>query len=210
MTRASFVAVALSGLSLCACGGAREKPSSFGETNLGDGALGAHSGTALERFFPLVHGHLWSYVTTSDEGDRGLLLVRARRTSPTEGALVTSTSARRIRYESEGVGLADRYVYVLKAPLAVGTMFMGEHGGKTRVDAVGVAVDVPAGHFEGCVVTVEERLGDAPVRYSTTFCPDVGIVVLDVEATGAHERAELQSYGPPVSIGPEGSSVSGP
>lgn len=195
-------------LSLAACEGTNAKPASFAEGE--KGLSGQSSGTALERFFPLVSGNIWSYVTTSDDGDRGLLLVRARRLGPADGELVTPTGARRIRYENEGVGLADRYVYVLKQPLVVGTSFTGEHGGKTRVDAVSVGVSVPAGRFEGCVVTVEERLGDAPARYTTTFCPDVGIVVLDVEAPGAHERAELQSYGPPVSIGPAGSSFSGP
>jgi hypothetical protein len=205
-TRPAAFALALLALVLGACGPTAPEPRpSF--TAPGEGFASASSGTLLERYFPIVHGNLWHYDTTSDEGDRGLLLVRARRTSATEGDLVTPTGARRFAFTSEGVGLLGRSVYVLRGPLAPGTSWTGEHGGRTRIEAVGQSVTVPAGRFEGCVVTVEERGGDVPIRYTTTFCPDVGITVLDVEARTAHERAELRSYGPPVNIGPEGTSV---
>jgi hypothetical protein len=42
---------------------------------------------------------------------------------------------------------------------------------------------------------------------ATTFCPDVGIVLLEAASGAAIERAELKSYGPPVEIGPDGLSV---
>ncbi|MDI1443194.1 hypothetical protein [Polyangium sp. 6x1] len=205
-SRRKALARSLSGLALAACGPAAPEPRpSF--TAPGDGAVGVSSGTQIERYFPLVHGNLWHYETTSDDGERGLLLVRARRTSASEGELVTPTGARRVAFTSEGVALLGRSVYVLRAPIAAGMSWTGEHGGWTRIVAVGQSVTVPAGRFDGCVVTVEDRGGDVPVRYTTTFCPDVGITVLDVEARAAHERAELRSYGPPVNIGPEGTSV---
>jgi hypothetical protein len=94
--------------------------------------------------------------------------------------------------------------YVLKMPLEVGNSWRGEHGGTTRVAEVGVSVNVPAGHFDGCVLTVEERFGDRPARYATTFCPDVGIVALEASSGAEAERAELKSYAPPVYIGPDG------
>lgn len=206
MKRLGFVLALLLG-SACSPAAA---PSRAPFTSPGEGVIGASSGSPLERFFPIVHGNLWHYDTTSDEGDRGLLVVRARRTSEAMGELVTPSGARKFAYESEGIALLGLGVYVLKTPLAVGMSFMGEHGGRTRVESVSASVTVPAGRFENCVVTIEERGGDAPVRYTTTFCPDVGITVLDVEAGMQHERAELRSYGPPVNIGPEGSSFSGP
>jgi hypothetical protein len=202
----------LAALSLVAfaCGPTAAPPQnpSFGDP--GDGVVDVSSGTALERYFPIVHGNLWHYDTASDEGERGRLLVRARRTSATEGELVTPGGTRRIAYTTEGVGLLGLSVYVLKAPLAAGTSWTGEHRGRARIEAANVSVTVPAGRFDGCVVTVEERGGDVPVRYTTTFCPDVGIVVLDVETGRAHERAELRSYGPPVNLGPEGTSMTSP
>ncbi|MDC3954528.1 hypothetical protein [Polyangium jinanense] len=204
-SRPSALALVLSGLALAACGSSAPEPRpSF--TTPGEGMVDASSGMPIERYFPLVHGNLWHYETTSDDGERGLLLVRARRTSAIEGELVTPTGARRVAFTSEGVALLGRSVYVLRAPIAVGMSWTGEHGGWTRIEAVGQSVTVPAGRFDGCVVTVEERGGDVPIRYTTTFCPDVGITVLDVEARMGHERAELRSYGPPVNIGPEGTS----
>jgi hypothetical protein len=62
----------------------------------------------------------------------------------------------------------------------------------------------PAGHYEGCVQTLEERMGDRPTRYSTTFCPGVGVVQIEV-ATGANfERATLKSYAPPMRMREDG------
>jgi hypothetical protein len=76
-----------------------------------------------------------------------------------------------------------------------------------RVAAVDRIVDVPAGKFVGCVDTVEEvRAASAEParRVTTTYCPDVGIVSLHVEAweNGRHvgERAVLRSFGKPVSL----------
>jgi hypothetical protein len=60
------------------------------------------------------------------------------------------------------------------------------------------------------MVTIEERGGDVRATYTTTFCPDVGIVLLEVDAGMQSERAELRSYGPPVFIGPPGTSMSEP
>lgn len=202
-TRASLgIVLALA----AACGPRASTPAPF--TEAGEGARGASSGSAIERFFPIVHGHLWHYDTWSDEGDRGRLLVRARRIDERSGELVTPTGTRRIAFFADGVALPGLGVYVLKAPLAQGNSWKGEHGGWARIEAVGVSVDVPAGQFSGCVVALEEKRGDMPVRYTTTFCPDVGIVALDVDTGAAHERAELRSYGPPVDLGPAGTSFS--
>ena len=57
--------------------------------------------------------------------------------------------------------------FVLKEPLEVGTTWPGEHGGKARIIAVNVTIEVPAGRFSGCVQTLEERLGKRePLRES--------------------------------------------
>lgn len=198
-------------LTLAACGPAQSTTAGTSSwTNPGEGAVGATSGTDAERFFPLVHGHIWQYATSSDEGDRGVLVLRAHRTDARHGELRTPSGARRIEYMPEGVGLAGLGVFILKTPLAPGTTWRGEHGGTARITESNATVDVPAGRFSGCVIAVEERGGDRPVRYTTTFCPDVGITRLSVEAGLASERAELRSYGPPVSIGPDGNSFTPP
>jgi hypothetical protein len=86
----------------------------------------------------------------------------------------------------------------------MGTSWRGEHGGQSRIAKTALTVDAPAGHYEGCVQTIEERLGDRPVKYATTFCPEVGVVALEA-ATGANfERATLKSYAPPLRMREDG------
>lgn len=176
----------------------------------GDAPPPMSSGLAIERYFPLGHDHSWTYDTLGDDGARGSLIVRARRVSPSQGELRTPGGTRFFSYTPEGIGLRDSAAYILKMPLEVGNTWRGEHGGITHIEAVGKRVATTAGQFSDCIVTIEERGGDVRATYMTTFCADVGIVVLEVEAGMQSERAELRSYGPPVFIGPPGTSMSAP
>lgn len=164
------------------------------------------SGTALERYFPLVDGMLYHYVTENEMGEAGLLIARAGRTSERGGQLHFPTGSKRFEYVPDGITvLVDgNPTYVLKQPLAVGATWRGEHGGTTRVLSITASVEVPQGHFEGCVQTLEERLGDRPVRYATTFCPGVGVVMLEAASGASLERASLKSYAAPFDVGLDG------
>jgi hypothetical protein len=196
--------LALSALGLAACSSAA--PAGVAAVPASPNAS-ISSGTALERFFPLVDGRVYAWATTNDRGEAGVLSARVRRTEPGAGDLVVGTVTRRFRYEDGGVVTISRVgaaSFVLKAPLEAGAAWPGEHGGRTVVDRVGVSIDVPAGHFDGCVVTREHAAGMPPVRYDTTFCPGTGIVRLDVESGATRERAELTSYGEAVTIEGEG------
>jgi len=95
--------------------------------------------------------------------------------------------------------------YFLKAPIEKGLTWKSKTG-NVRLDGVDESVTVPAGHFEGCLRTVEETRDPGVYRVvRTTICPHVGLVGLDVEATtdAGHERetAVLKSFGPRVDIG---------
>jgi hypothetical protein len=169
--------------------------------------VSASSGLPIERYFPIIHDHLWTYETTSDDDARSSFIVRARRVRAEEGELQTPRGTKRFAYLPDGIGITDTATFVLKQPLTVGTTWRGEHGGISRIETVGAAITIAAGRFTNCIVTVESRGGDAPATYSTTFCPDVGIVVVDVEGGMQHERAELRSYGAPVFIGPPGTTL---
>jgi hypothetical protein len=150
---------------------------------------------------------MYHYATDAN-GEPGVLLARVRRMDAQHGDLVMGGDTKRFEYAADGVRLlrsgGQSPAYLLLEPFQTGTSWRGEHGGTVEVAAAGIAVDVPAGHFEGCLQTVEQRGGDRPLRVATTFCPEVGIVVLEA-STGEHvERAELRSYGPPVDLGPDG------
>jgi hypothetical protein len=194
------------------CGGAGETPAPApGWNRAPDGAKGVSSGSEAERFFPLVDGNAYHYETVAlgDEAvsQGGLLMTRVHRSGPTTGELRMPSGTRRIEYVPDGVVSTSKTgerTYVLKMPLSQGNAWPGEHGGQTRITAVGVSITVPAGNYTGCISTEELRGGDAPMRVTTTYCPDVGIVSLEAQGGARVERAQLKQYGPPVDLGPEG------
>ncbi len=166
--------------------------------------------SGIERLFPLQDQHIYSYVTENDAG-QGRLVARVSHSGPTGGDLSMAGTTKSFEYASDGIRQlrADGPpVYVLKPPLAVGTRWRGEYGGNVEIIKVDASIDVPAGRYSGCVQTLETRGGDKPLRVATTFCPDVGIVLLEAQSGGALESASLEYYGPPVQIGPDGVTIS--
>ena len=192
-------------LALTACGGP-PPPASSPWLVPSEGQKDVASNSPLERYFPLVDGMVYTYKTQNEVGEEGILVARVHRTDAQHGELRFPNGSKTFEFARDGVVLKARAgdTYVLKAPLEVGATWRGEHGGNTRVLSVTASVDTPAGHQESCVQTLEERLGDRPVRYSTVFCPGVGVVSLEA-ATGAnYERAELKTYAPPMRMRPDG------
>jgi hypothetical protein len=195
-------------LSLPACGAEYGASSAANSQWLtpNQGQQNATSGSQAERFFPLVDGMVYTYKTTNEVGEEGLLVARVHRIDGTHGELRYPNGSKQFELRPDGVMVHARTgdAYVLKLPFAEGTSWRGEHGGQSKILKVGVAVNAPAGVYQGCVQTMEERLGDRPLRYSTTFCPDVGVVTVEA-ATGAnYERAELKSYAPPMRMREDG------
>jgi hypothetical protein len=175
------------------------------------GVTNVSSGSALERFFPLVDGTLYNYTTEvfsdAPTSGQGLLVARVHRESPTKGELRLPTATRHIEYAPDGVvsiGSTGQRSYVLQSPLAVGKTWSAEGGAQVKVTEMDIPVTVPAGTFQGCVRTQEEHFGDAPRKMITTYCPDVGIVMLEAQSGSRVERASLKQFGPPVDLGPEG------
>lgn len=163
------------------------------------------SGTPLERFLPLVHGHIQQYEFESD-GHRGMLPVTVQRTDERHGAWLLPQGGNAFEYRDDGVVTLDEQgaSHVLQAPLAIGQRWRGGHQTWIEVRRVEVTIDVPAGSFKGCVETSETRGGDVPLSIVATFCPDVGMVQRLVTSGSKHERLVLKSYGPPVDLGPDG------
>jgi hypothetical protein len=165
--------------------------------------------SAVSRFFPLVDGTQWAYDAEEDDtGNKGLFVTRAKAMAGPRFSLVTGQRSRLVEVRAEGITRAETGTYLLRTPLTAGAEWPGEAGAVVRVADVDRIVDVPAGKFIGCLDTVEEQrsAGGEPVRrVTTTYCPDVGIVLLHAEAweEGRHvgERAVLRSFGKPVSIG---------
>lgn len=205
----AILAAALA-LLACSCGAATDGAAAVAASPWlapGTGPQNAVSGSSIERFFPLVDGMVYTYVTVNEVGDQGLLVARVHRTDAFHGELRFPTGAKLFELAPDGVLVHPRGgepIYVLKLPVQSGTSWRGEHGGQSRILEVSASIDTPAGHYEGCVQTLEERFGDRPTRYSTTFCPAVGVVQIEVAAGPNYERAALKSYAPPMRMREDG------
>lgn len=162
------------------------------------GPAKAKSGTSAETYFPLEEGKMYSYVT-SEGGETGMLVARVHRTDATHGELRLSNATKRFVFTPEGVAY-DTGAFILKSPVDVGASWPGEHGGTTRISTVDAAPKVAAGNYTSCVVTIEEGGRPPGARYTTTYCPGVGMVLLEVSLNGAESRAELKSYGLPAKL----------
>lgn len=153
----------------------------------------------FERVFPLEDGNIYHYVT-KDGDETGMLVAKVKRVDPKHGQLQLSNKTNKFVYTDGGVTY-DTGVFILKAPLEVGTSWSGEHGGLAKIAATDASVEVPAGKYSGCVRTLEEGGALPPAkRYETTYCPGIGMVLLVVSAPVGQARAELKSYGKPVVI----------
>jgi len=182
--------VSLSLLVLCSCGDGKpvEAPT----------AVRPASASAVEQYFPLEEGRLYNYATT-ENGETGMLVAKVHRTDPTHGELRLSNATKRFVF-SPGSVAYDTGAVILKAPLDLGATWPGEHGGTTRVVAVDAAPKVLAGSYSACVQTLEEGGRPPGSKYAATYCPGVGMVLLEVQAAGGEAKAELKSYGLPVKI----------
>lgn len=174
-----------------------------------EGVKGTTSGLPIEPYFPMKDGEVYQYETINEVGDRGLLVARVHRADSARGELRFPQGTKVFEYRTDGIYLVSREAYVLKMPLQVGNSWRGENGGSVKITSTTASVETPAGRFDGCVQTLEERGGDRPVRYGTTFCPGMGVVLLEAASGANFERASLKARGEPVNLGPDGLTRSG-
>jgi hypothetical protein len=160
----------------------------------------------IERYLPLENGTVFSYDTTSEAtGAKGVLIVQISRPRQDRVDLRMGAKTERLEITNEGVAYIEGG-YLLKAPVLAGGTWKSKTG-TVRIESADAAVRVPAGQFESCVRTVEEtREPGASRAVRTVFCPHVGLVSIEVEATSdrglERETAVLRSFGPRVDIAP--------
>lgn len=191
MKRIARVVLGLSLFSLFSCGDGKPPVAPSGPAK-------GPSVSSVDHYFPLEEGRIYQYVT-SENGETGMLVAKVHRTDASHGELRLSNATKRFVYTLEGVAY-DGGAFILKAPLDVGASWPGEHGGTTRVATTDAAPKVAAGSYGGCVQTIEEGGRVKGAKYEATYCPGVGMVLLEAVAPGNQARAELKSYGVPVKI----------
>jgi hypothetical protein len=162
------------------------------------------SSTPIERFLPLTDNTVFAYETLDEaSGERGLLVMEVRRPGSDRAELAVAGHVSRVTLDASGVQHVTGG-WLLKVPLRVGATFAGDFGTVT-ISALDRSVEVPAGRFDGCLETVEEKAGvNFSKRTLTAYCPHVGIVLRRTEAesdegAGA-ESMRLKSHGPRVDL----------
>ena len=181
-------------LATTACGGAQTGPAAGAQ-------LGPEVGT-VQQFLPLESGTVLAYETLDEQtGETGLVVQRVHRPRPELVELDDGGTVQRLEIGPQGVSHSTGG-HLLRAPVARGATFRGRFGTVT-ITRTDVAVEVPAGSFQGCIETVEEDTGKTK-RATTTFCPDVGMASLQVEGSVRGDLArivfKLRSHGPAVDI----------
>jgi len=158
--------------------------------------------SAIDRFLPLRAGTVLAYESEDENtGQRGVVMLRISRPRPDRVELNDGGQVQRLDTGPDSVSHATGG-YLLKAPFVVGATFPGRFG-EVAITRTDVSVRVPAGSFAGCLET-EETAPGGQGKATTVFCPDVGIVSLDVESVADGEygrvRLVLRSHGPAVDI----------
>jgi hypothetical protein len=199
-TSARLLRAVATSCALVGCGGSSTPPRAPVPSDAPDTA------TPVSRYLGLADGILLAYETHDDaSGEPGLLVGKVHRLSARLFSLEVGSSHRVIELRADGALRQDTGTYLLAWPLKAGATWSGERGATVRVTDLDKSIDVPAGHFVGCVETLEGGEGPGSKRTTTVYCPDVGITVLEVAAgvdgRTVNARAVLRSRGPAVDLG---------
>lgn len=185
----AFTALTLSAL-VFACGGTQpprtQAPSRGGPLTVHD-------------FLPFENQTVLSFVTSDDLGGTSYFVMEIERPSEGQGEIWIAGRRTRFRITPRRVERAEGGIW-LEEPLEVGHSFPGPFG-QTTIESLAQKVTVPAGTFEGCLVTVER----SPAKIAeSTYCPGVGLVRIVVEGASDSDvtrvQSELTGYGPRVDL----------
>ncbi len=191
-----LLAIASASLALSGC--AKPPPAAAPEGS----AEAAEPQSLAEVYLPLQHDTVFQYATQNRSGLAGVLVMQVQRDGPA-ATLTTAGKVQQLEIRADGIYNQEGF-YLLRLPLELGNRWPGKHG-SVEITQVDDQVQVEAGDFGQCLTT-KEAGGTEHQRHTvtTTFCPNVGIVRLLVEAqTGSgvdREHAELRYFGPKVDV----------
>jgi hypothetical protein len=139
---------------------------------------------------------------------QGVFMLKTRRYGTDHLELIGPRRTERLAYRPDGIVREVEGTYLLKTPVQEGQTWPLGPSASARIGKVGVSVKVEAGEFDRCAEVVEQRTGAVRGTITTTFCPDVGMVLIETKGesgdTQIHERVELRSFGKAIDIGPAG------
>jgi len=139
------------------------------------------TGLTAADYYPLAEGWKWAYDLEKD-GERILGIYAVVERTADGATILAGTEKLTYAVTPQGIaqmdsgGVGD---FVLKNPLTKDATWPVS-GGTARVVSTTAEVTVEAGHFYDCAI-VEVTRADPPRLVRTTFAPDVGPVVIEVQ-----------------------------
>ncbi len=154
----------------------------------------------LHQMLPLIDGTVSNFRMVTDLGEEGILVLEIFRPREELAELKIAGRAQRLAVEENRISHTTGGI-LLETPLEEGRSFKGSFGMVT-ITETDQLVEVPAGTYAGCLTTVEEST-TPPKRSTSTYCPGIGLVIMEVESFGEEAglvRTELSYHGPRVVI----------
>jgi hypothetical protein len=172
-------------------------------TSPGTTRVASNDRSEVERYFPLIDGHIYTYeITTDNSPSHEMFMLKVRRSSSTSAELRMGSTLKALTVSPTAIARLSGG-FVLKSPLVVGTQWPGDNGATVRITEIGLPAKVPAGSFSNCLKTVQAGSTVTPT-VTTIYCPDVGIVEMSMERlTGSSlesEHVQLRSFGAPIDL----------
>jgi len=174
----------------------------------GNNEIKPRANLAAADFYPLMPGWKWAYDVEKDGVDILATYVVTERVGDTA---VVQAGDERLTYAVTPEGIAQKEAgllgdYIIKNPLQVGAEW-AVSGGRAHVTSVDADFKMDSGeHYLGCVVVEVTRTD--PVRVArTTFAPDLGPVLLEMQVQDGQKfttvtRARLRAVTRPTDATP--------
>jgi hypothetical protein len=168
------------------------------------------SATGVLAYYPFEAGMQWSYMVYGAPGTPGLLSVdKVIAFDGTTAVVKSGDSTLTYRVTPEGIYREPAHTFLIKWPVVRGETWQGARGSRVEVTGVELRITVEAGVFDDCIEITETVGGDEAEMLRTTFCPDVGPVLIDIRelntppgAVPARLVGRLRAYGPPLTLPP--------
>ena len=150
----------------------------------------AKAGEDAARYYPLAAGNSWTYEVHGMQKQETIRIVGQ------DGPWFLDDHRGRLRYESDGVRDADRYL--LRTPLAVGAKWSAVENLVVQhfeVISMTASLVTQAGTFTGCAVVRNEQPLPKGGKFVTewTYAPKVGLAQIVTSTIDAQGRQQEQT-----------------
>jgi len=135
--------------------------------------------TTARGLYPMAAGYIWTYDIDTGTGMSSLGITRVVDVQGnTVGIAADGSEAHTYELRAEGIYQPATQTWLLRDPIAVGQEWPSTHGRTARIESTTETVDVTDGHYDDCVLVLEEG-GDAGLHVRTTYCMGVGPVIVE-------------------------------